>query len=86
MKISAVGAFAAVVAETVAAVGAAVGILVVKPVTVVVGDVAGSFDAVAGGALWDAVVVVVTFGFVAEQPGMTVAALLRGSDQPFWTD
>lgn len=47
-----------------------------KPVTVAVGDVAGSFDAAAGGALWDAVVAVVTFGVVAGQPGMTVAALL----------
>lgn len=77
MKIFAAGASAAVAAaETVAAVVVTVGTPVVKPATVAVGDVAGSSDAAAGGALWDAVVAAVTVGAVAGQPGMTVAALL----------
>lgn len=55
---------------------ATVGTPVAKPATVAVGDVAGSSDAAAGGALWDAVVAAVAVGAAAEQPGMTVAALL----------
>lgn len=41
---------------------------------VVVGDVAGSWVAAAGGASWDAAVAVVTVD-VAEQPGKSAAAL-----------